>query len=273
MKTKLFANLALMIGVAVFGCLNGAKCQTNSRPQWMVFTDTNRHFHFECPASWKINEETIPVMHYRDVFVALNSMGTDHFTLRELETSPGTWQFGFPEILKQLPAGAVYMDIGWWEGPGPMARFGPDVHEMEASDLTPLLKAAKEDEVDGLITRQIEFHKWGRHWSIVIYMRPPIGGDQRRVTDRILASFRFDGVPAGDEIWAIGVTRKKLPPEADPDQFTREGGSAIYYTSTEKEGNDVVVTFTKSDGNKSKKTWRFRVTATGEVEPMDLKNP
>jgi hypothetical protein len=269
MNAKNMLRLALALGGVGFVSLNIAEGQTHSSPQWTIFTETNRHFHFEYPTSWKINAEAIPFTHYRQVFVALNSMGEDHLTVRELKTSTSTWEFGTPEILKQLRAGAIYMDIGWWEGPGPLPRFGPGMHEMEGRELTALLKTAKEVEADGLIMRQIEFHKWGRSWSIMVYLRPPISEDQRPLIERVLASFRFDGVPVGDEIWALGVARTRLPPEADPDKFTREGGSSLYYTETKREGNDVVVTFTKSDGDKLRKTWRYRVTETGNVISME----
>ena len=265
MKPKLLLCLALVLSGGWFGCLNAADGQTNSIT-WAIFTDTNRHFHFQYPAAWRINTEVVSVMHYRQVFVSLNS--AERFTVGDLQVSTNVWEYGAPETISQLPAGTVYMDIGWWEYLAP--QFGPDIHEMEADDLSALLKTDKEEKADKkLVTRTIEFSKWGRRWSIMVYMRAPVSEDRRQLMGQVLKSFCFDGVPAGDAIWAIGEARKKLPPEADPDQFTREGGSSVYYDQTRKDGNEVIVAFTKQFSDKSKKTWCFRVTETGAVLPME----
>ena len=262
MIPKLYLGLALGL-TAYVGCMAPADGQTNSM-QWARFTDTNRHFHFQYPAPWRINTDVVSVMHYREVFVSLNSAARS--TVGDFQVSTNTWGYGAPETNKQLPAGAVYMDIGWWEYPAP--RFGPGIHEMGGADLSALSKPDEETKDKQLVTQMIEFSKWGRRWSIVVYMRAPFSEDQRQVMEQILKSFHFDGVPAGDEIWAIGEARKKLPPEADPDQFTREGGSSIYYDQTKKDGNDVLVAFTKRFGDGSNRTWCFRVTENGTVLPM-----
>jgi hypothetical protein len=269
MNPKLILCLVLVLSGVLFGCLDAADGQTNSM-QWATFTDTNRHFHFQYPATWGINTEVVPVMHYRVIFVSLNS--AERLTVRDLQVATNMWEYGPAETIKQLPPGTVYMDIGCWEGPGPLPRFGPGIQDMEAADLSALLKKSKEETGDKdkqLITRRIEFSKWGRRWSILVYMHAPVGEDRRQLMEQILKSFRFDGVPAGDEIWAIGEARKKLPPEADPDKFTHEGGSSVYYDQTKKDGSNVIVAFTKQFGDKSKKTWCFRVTETGTVLPME----
>jgi hypothetical protein len=244
-----------------------AEGQTNSNSQWAPYTDPARHFHFQYPAAWKINTQVIPVMHYRDVFVSLNS--AEPHTVADLQVSSNTWGYGAPETIKQLPTGAVYLDIGYWDGPWP--RWGPRIQEMNAADISDLLKTNREDSADGLIRRQIEFSKWGRHWSICVYMHPPVSGERRQLMEQVLKSFRFDGVPTGDAIWAIGLARKKLPPEAEPDQFTREGGSSVYYNTTLKDRNDVLVMFTKHLEGQTEKTWSYRVTETGEVRPVSGK--
>jgi hypothetical protein len=255
--------LALTFGACLL-CSNAGSCQTNSNSQWLTFADAARHFHFQYPATWKIDTDLIPVMHYRDVFVSLNS--AQQHTVGDLLVSSNTWEYGPPTTIKQLPVGTVYMDIGYWDSPSP--RFGPNIHDMEAADLSCLLNTNDEKKTDGLITRQIEFHKWGRDWSIVIYLRTPVSTINQQCMEQVLESFRFDGVPAGDEIWAIGLARKELPPEADPDQFTREGGSSVYYNATLRDGDDVIVMFTKRLEGQPEKTWSYRVTETGEVRPF-----
>ena len=233
---------------------------------WKTFTDAAHHFHFEYPAGWKVDTEPFPVMHYRDVFCALNSLGKERFKIREQQTAPNTWEFGGRTLTNQLPPGAAYLDIGWWEGPAP--RFGPGIQEMTGKDLSSVLAAAKPTETADLISRRVEFSKWGRHWSIISYLRPPVSAETRQAMERVLTSFRYDGVPSGDPIWAIGEARKKLPAEAEPDRFEREGGSATHYVSTASDAGDVLVTFTKRDAGGPDKTWRFRVGGTGTVEAL-----
>jgi hypothetical protein len=162
------------------------------------------------------------------------------------------------------------VDIGWWEGPGPLPRFGPDIKEMEASDLAALLpKAAEQESADKqLITRSIEFNKWGRRWSLCVYLHPPITPEIRQDMERVLASFRFDPVPAGDELWAIGEARQHLPPEAEREKFIREGTMGLHTIRTAKDRLDVLVTFTKEETGQPKREWRFRVTAAGKVEGL-----
>jgi hypothetical protein len=267
MKASSKFYLAFISGSIVFGYMNVALAQTNSGLQWATFTDAKRHFRFEYPSSWKTSTQAFSVSHYRDVFVSLSSFGKDHFALREQQLSSNTWALSPATITNQLPAGAVYLDIGWWEGPWP--RFGPSIHEVEAADLSGLLKTTKDKTYDArLVTREVEFSKWGRHWSIAVYLHLPVSEDQRQSVKRILESFRFDGVPAGDPIWTIGEARRKLPSEADPDEFTREGGSSVYYTQTKQDGNDVLVTFTKHAEGEPKREWSFRVGEARKVTPI-----
>jgi hypothetical protein len=233
---------------------------------WKTFSDAKRHFSFQYPASWEVDAEPFSVVHYREVFCSLNSLGKNRFKIREQQTAPNTWEFGVQALTNQLPPGAAYLDIGWWEGPAP--RFGPDIQEMTVRDLSGVTAAAKETETADLVQRQVEFSKWGRRWSIMIYLRPPVAVEIRRAIERVLASFRYEGVPAGDPIWAIGEARKKLPPEADPDRFEREGGSGTHYVSTASDGDDVLVTFTKREAERAAKAWRFRVTGSGKVEAI-----
>ena len=141
---------------------------------------------------------------------------------------------------------------------------------MTASDLSGLLAAATETEAADLVQRRVEFSKWGRRWSITAYLRRPVSVETRKAIERVLSSFRFEGVPAGDPVWAIGEARKKLPPEADPDRFDREGGSATHYVSTSNDGKDVLVVFTRKDSDGPAKTWRFRVKENGRVEATPL---
>ena len=256
-----FITCSLLVGLGLTNRLAASADETNA-PAWATYTDAARHFHFQYPTGWKISAADFPVMHYREVFVSVSSTGP--VTVGDLQTATNAWSYGPAETIRQLPAGSAYLDIGYWEFPAP--RFGPGIHEMTDANLSALLKKSPEQITDPqLITRTVDFCKWGRRWSIVVYLRSPVEAGQRQTVEHLLTSFHFDGVPAGDEIWAIGEARKQLPPEADPDQYTREGGSSIYYDQAKKDGDDVIVGFTKQLADHSKKRWCYRALKTGLV--------
>jgi hypothetical protein len=105
MKFKFLLCLALVLSGGLFGWPNVGSCQTNSDVQWVTFTDAARHFHFQHPATWKINTDVVPVMHYRDVFVSLNS--AHRHTVGDLQVSTNTWEYGTPTTIEQLAIGMV----------------------------------------------------------------------------------------------------------------------------------------------------------------------
>jgi hypothetical protein len=231
--------------------------------KWTTLIDARRHFRLDYPASWKVNTQVENVAHYSAVFAALNSAGKEGFTVREMQVGPGTWELSPEVVSRQLPAGAAYVDVSWFEGL--TAQFGPGVREMEGADLSGPLKESAETWAGKLTKRSIGFSKWGKHWTVTVYVHTPAADALRRDVDRVLASFRFDGVPAGDEVWAIGRALKSLPAEADPEKYTRQGGSSEYSCAAKADGDAVVVTFTKQVGAEAAKSWNYRVTATGEV--------
>jgi hypothetical protein len=63
----------------------------------------------------------------------------------------------------------------------------------------------------------------------------------------------------------MGLAQKRLPAEADPQMYTRQGGSSEYYCSAKVDGDEVIVTFTKHVGNTPAKSWSYCVTARGDV--------
>jgi hypothetical protein len=188
MKIKI--GICSVLSSGAFACLNIASGQTNSGLLWATFTDTNRHFHFQYPSTWKINIENVSFFHWRDVFVSLNS--AECLTVHPDDSL----NCSTAEILRQLPAGTAYMDIGYSANPW---SSGTGTHDMEAADLSgPLKTAMNESENKGLITRTIEFTKRGKTWSIVTYMHPPISTENRQLLEQVLESFHFDSVPTID---------------------------------------------------------------------------
>ncbi len=233
--------------------------------KWETYTDATRHFHLDYPPSWKVNSTMTVRAHYTMVLAALNSAGKENFTVQEIQTDANTYQLNGDIIAQLVPVGTAYIDISWQEGPGGVPQFGPGIHELEAADLSGLLQAGNEAQTGALIAREISFSKWGKSWVVTVYMQAPVAAALRAEVDKVLASFRFDGVPAGDAVWALGLAWKRLPAEADPEKYTRQGGSSEYYCGAQVNGDEVVVTFTKHVGNTPVKNWTYRVTAKGEV--------
>jgi hypothetical protein len=236
---------------------------------WVTFTDTAKHFHFQHPPLWKSDTARFSKNHYTDVYVSLNSMGMEHFNSL-IERIAG--QKGIPgpsdaDITDQLPKSAVFMVVGWQEGPAGIVRFGPRAQEMEAADLTSVMSQSVEvgNTNAQLISRDISFVKWGHRWKISIYLKSPVSTGNREIVEQILKTFTFDGVPAGDVIWAIGEARKRLPPEAHPNQFETTGENGFHNVTTRREGANVIVTFSTQEPGQKKMAWEFRVTEAGTV--------
>jgi hypothetical protein len=137
------------------------------------------------------------VQHYRDVLVALNSMGKPGFQIRDLETSPGSMEFSAETTARQLPAGAAYLDIAWWGGP---PGWEPEASK-EVADTSAILAGVARSLVDSpgdkaLIERHVGFQKWGKHWSVDVYLHPPFSRETGEEMQRVLTSIRFDPLPA-----------------------------------------------------------------------------
>jgi len=108
-------------------------------------------------------------------------------------------------------------------------------------------------------------------WNINVYFHEPVREQDRWLLEQLFRSFKFDAVPIGNERWAVIEAQKRLPPEAEPELYPYMGLAGYHSTRTEKIGDEVVVTFTKSDPERKGRDmiWQFRVTATGEVIAID----
>lgn len=264
--------------IIVLGLLGSLSSCTATRPvqiepeRWLTYRDADRHFCIQYPEDWGVATAVRPVRHYRLVFVSLNSAGVEGLRITELQVTPNTWKYAAETTLHQLPPGCAHMDAGWWEFPG-LERFGPNVKEMTADDLGSVLPDAGVRLFGGdkLAFKELKFSKWGRAWSIYVYFHEPVSPKDRRRMQQVLESFRFDAIPVGDEIWAIGEARMHLPPEADPDAYRNRGGNIYHRVKARRVGDAVLVTFTKSDPEAGvpPTTWRFRVTARGQVIPIE----
>lgn len=238
---------------------------------WSTYTDPSHRFSFHYPPDWKINDKSTIAFHYTQILVSLNSFGKENFAVKEVQTSPQTWEMNETLLGQLLPPGAAYLEIAWTEGPGPLPVIGPGVVEMERDDLAKVPAATQE--AGGITTRICNFVKWGHHWEISIMLHNPVTPATRQAMDQVAASFRFTGPPSGDRLWALSRAVKFLPAEADPSMFHEEGGSSQYYTQLRADGPNVIVTFHKDLPNTPKQAWAFRVTAAGDVKPLPATDP
>jgi hypothetical protein len=127
---------------------------------WTIFHDPS--YRFDYPKGWKITTETSPVMHYRQVQVALNNFGKERFQVLDFNTAAHPDAYGVATTLKQLPAGAIYLDIATWGGPPlpPDFKFADTPAEEIAAQLARAPEPDREDKQ--LFFSQIEFCKGGR---------------------------------------------------------------------------------------------------------------
>jgi len=248
--------------------------------EWRTCRNSDYHFSFEVPPGWGVAEGYTMIYHYRSGLAALNSLGRDGFWVTQQRTGPSSWAYNPEIVLKQLPPGAVYFEVGLIEGPPrPPEYYGP---EMEEEDLTPVRgKAEWEELVPGRLSRlELRFDKWGRAWSILAYLAEPVREGDRLALEGVLDSFRFDPIPTGDELWAIGMAKKGLPAAVSPERFphrpSRIGAEGGWREAkAQRVNNDVLVTFIYGWGSwdvchpESCHKWVFQVTASGEVIPIE----
>jgi hypothetical protein len=241
----------------------------SAEQEWVTYRDKEHHFFFEHPAGWTINPATInaPLARsetqrdgiLRTIVVSLNSMGTEQFRFKQAQRSPVLWEFGISEILKQLPPGAVYFDVGW----GPGNQWAQPGAEMPGTDLSALLKGAPEktSAAEPLMDRTLRFSKWGMPWIITAYVREPYSQAQQATVERILASFRFDPALLEGEAKAVALSRKRLPPEAEPERYPNQlpEGPAAYSISVFDYKDQFVVAFTRHRNGETEQRWGFNV--------------
>ena len=245
---------------------------------WATYRNEEYHFSFDHPESWALSEGPEWTYRYGEGLASLNNIGRSPFWLTEQETLPNQREYGPGAFLKQLPSGAVYLEVGLSYGPPIRPQdYGP---EMEASDLSsPMQEAAWETLMGGLQRYQLRFDKWGRWWNLVAYLREPVQKEDQSTAERIFNTFRFDTIPVGDELWAIGEAKKHLPSTLHPERFPytqgKIGEERIFrQTEAQRIEDDVMVTFTYGWGGwggweecdpDTCHQWVFRVTAKGEV--------
>ncbi len=276
-----------VIWLVVFILLVSCRKGPGLAAKWVTYRNEECHCSFDYPEGWGLSEGPEWTYQYGEGLASLNNLGRSPFWLTEQETLPNQREYGPGAFLKQLPSGAVYLEVGLCYGPPIRPEgYGP---EMEDSDLSSLMDGANwETLMGGLQRYNLRFDKWGRPWNLVAYLREPAQEEDRSTVERIFNSFRFDTIPVGDEFWAIGEARKYLPSTMHPERFPytqsmvgeeamvgKEGEEGVFrQTEAQRVGDEVTVTFTYGWGGWEKchpdscHRWLFRVTAKGEVIPI-----
>jgi len=272
-------SLILLLLLGLMACTQAMETPT---AEWTTYRNAEGHFSLDAPPGWRVAEGYTMIYRYRSGLAAVNSLGRDGFWITQQQTGPSSWGYNPEVVLKQLPPGAVYLEVGLIEGPLCAPQdYGP---EMEAQDLTPVRgKAEWEELVPGKLSRlELRFDKWGRTWSLLAYLAGPVAEADRRALDRVLDSLHFDAIPVGDERWAILQARQHLLAVVHPERFPLVADSTVgqegvlYKTEAQRERDDVIVTFTYDWAPPATGTqdvcqtgcchrWVFRVTATGQV--------
>jgi len=267
----------LVVSIVLVSCNKGP----SPTAEWVSYRNEEYHFSFDYPEVWALSEGPEWTWRHGEGLASLNNQGRSPFWLTEQEMAPNSREYGPRAFLKQLSSGGVYLEVGLSYGPmyGHPENYGP---EMEADDLSSLMHEVNwETQMGELHCYQIRFDKWGRPWNLVAYLREPVQEEDRSTLERIFNTFRFDSIPIGDELWAIGEARKELPTQINPENFPyvaavmgRNG--RCYESSAERQGDEVFVSFgyvwgLPATGDVCEcvpercHQWLFRVTAKGEV--------
>ena len=206
--------------------------------------------------------------------MAFNSWGEPGFWATWIETQSATttsYRYDREGVLLQMPGDGAYVVLIQVEGRGGglAEAYGPEYERQDLGGLS--------------LDTADEFCKWGRHLRLEVYRGSNASVEILADLDALLASWRFDRVPAGDPGWAIAEARRLLPAEVDPRAFPlRDGRRAwnegvVRGVQTEAVGETVQVTFTyrwdapatgglPDDCPPDRcRWWRFEAQPSGEV--------
>jgi hypothetical protein len=178
--------------------------ESRDAPADLRYTDVDRGMRLRVPEEWAVVPAAYSVMHYRDVFLCINSQGDR--TLRMTGGFEEPVAAVDPEAIARLLApGAVYLDLAF--GGGPWARQSAEAADTVNADLQPLLKDV---EVTSLLEGKLSemhlgFVKNEQSWSIAVYMREPVDEALRQQALDVLASIQF--LSAGSIATSLPVGR------------------------------------------------------------------
>ncbi len=267
-----------------------AACGTLEVGQETLFRSDQFHLEATLPPGWAGAEGPEYLARPFTGLVAFNSWGEAGFWAPEVTTATSA-TYSPRSVLGQIPDGGAYVVLVHFSGgpPLPAEQYGP---EHERQDLDGLWQQTDCRE-GGIATgaTHINFFKWGRLLSLEVYCDPNASDTTADAVNTLLASWRFDQVPAGDVGWAVVEARSLLPSAVDPARFpllagppqipgplhSLVGGNIVRTTQAQIQEETIVVTFTyrwnePQLGTSSEDCppdrchwWRFEARPSGDV--------
>jgi hypothetical protein len=258
------------------------------QPSPALFRSDAYHLQVTLPPGWAAAEGPEWLARPFTGLLAFNSWGEAGFWAPEVKTANAA-TYSPQSTLSQVPGGEAYVVLLHFSG-GPVmdpAAYGP---EYEREDLTGLWSSGDCREAGG--ATYAEFYKWGRLLRLEVYCQPDASEATAAAVNDLLASWRFDRVPAGDLGWATLLARTSLPPAAGPEKFPLPNGwlvgdepwqtslgdgEATRITQVEQDAESVIVAFMLRWGDPSTgwsgddcpadrcHWWRFEVRPSGEL--------
>lgn len=268
-----------------------AACGTPT-PEAAPFRSDRFNLGVSLPTGWQAAEGPTWLARPFLGLVAFNSWGEAEFWAPEVTTEQGS-TYSPQSILGQLPDGGAYVALIHFAG-GPLVSWEDYGPEYGRDDLGTLWQAHDCRDASG--ATWVDFSKWGRRLRLEVYCEAGATDATAAEVNEMLASWRFDRVPAGDAGWATLQARQLLPDSAHPEKFpllTNEpvegepmqsyatGPVVTYLTSAEIQEDRVVVTFLldwndRDAGEISAECsserchwWRFEARPNGEVVLVD----
>lgn len=247
--------------------------------EWITYHNQRYNFSFQHPPFWVITEGPVHIGRLWNVAVSLNSFGKTDFWITDQKTGEHTRGINPHVILNQLQPSAVYFQVGWIAGGPPrLALGGP---ELEGIDLSQVRQGVEWEDWDseGLQRYWLDFSKWGRRWSILVYLVEPIAEADRQAVERVLDSFRFEEEPAAEEEWAAEEITDWVSFWANSERLpfhpaTSGAAVGVYRVTTVRDGVDILVIVSYTWHQDSRfcrplgcRRWIYRALANGDVWP------
>ncbi len=185
--------LLVTVSISISSKLAAQSTRQNNKtnPSDRTFEDKSRHFRITIPSGWSVTPVSYSVMHYRDVFLCINSRGNKALRIANKRTD-NMETYNPDTVAEQLEPGTVYIDFAFFEGPGGRRNFKgkPDTVGPKSRPFPKKLDPAK---VAGgkLSMIELSFINAERRWHVYAYLREPVKDELRAKAMDVLRSFRF----------------------------------------------------------------------------------
>lgn len=270
-SSRCFAGvlLALVIGATPAGARGVGRPDTSlSMPVMTEHDFPTLSLRLKLPKGWAAFEANYNVEHYRQVFLCLNSIGSSTLRVEDKATDarlPGGLRgsmYNEEVVAEQLPVGAVYIDIGFFEGPGGGNYFPePDNYESSVKSISPsdwriMWKTEQ------LTFYAIQFIQWGRPWSVFMFSREPVAATDRQAAFDLLRAFAFIDRPITNEMRAVAAAFDSLPETVRDSVLNRNDAEWCggVYPRSERRGSGFMVML-----ERAKRRWTYFVSREGTV--------